>query len=159
MPGVVFLIVVPTANFERELIQDDEGTSKRILPVFTQALSWILLLEFSLKFLDFIENLVTDLSAARNHHHLNNINLPEHNKAILRLEVELRDKNAPKYRRGAGPGRRGGGGRTNIRTAAPGIETPGIAQQTIVPVTAGVAIVPMEKVRTVTRIDLQGSWE
>lgn len=35
-----------------------------------------------------------------------NINLPENNNAILRLEVELRDKNVPKYRRGmGGPGR------------------------------------------------------
>jgi len=34
-----------------------------------------------------------------------NINLPENNNAILRLEVELRDKNVPKYRRGGGGGR------------------------------------------------------
>lgn len=47
-----------------------------------------------------------------------NINLPENNNAILRLEVELRDKNAPKYRRAAGlpstaaAGRGRGGGMT-----------------------------------------------
>lgn len=39
-----------------------------------------------------------------------NINLPENN-AILRLEVELRDKNAPKYRRAAGVGNPAGVGR------------------------------------------------
>lgn len=33
-----------------------------------------------------------------------NINLPENNNAILRLEVELRDKNVAKYRRGGGGG-------------------------------------------------------
>lgn len=45
-----------------------------------------------------------------------NINLPENNNAILRLEVELRDKNAPKYRRGFGVGSpRGGRGAAGFR--------------------------------------------
>lgn len=50
-----------------------------------------------------------------------NINLPENNNAILRLEVELRDKNAPKYRRAVGVGVPAGaarGGRGGIRGAA-----------------------------------------
>lgn len=34
MPGVVFLIVVPTANFERELIQNDDGMCAASLFVF-----------------------------------------------------------------------------------------------------------------------------
>lgn len=91
---------------------------------------------------DYLENydVTTNNAIARNN--LNNINLPEHNKAILRLEVELRDKNAPKYRRGVVAGRRGGGGaRNNIRT------TPEqqIGQQAIV-AAPGIAVVPMEKV-------------
>ncbi|XP_041631616.1 uncharacterized protein [Drosophila kikkawai] len=99
MPGVVFLIVVPTANFERELIY---GTSN---------------------------NALVEASAGAGvqpgHHHGHhaavgaggpgggnnnlNINLPENNNATLRLEVELRDKNVPKYRRGPGVGGRAGG--------------------------------------------------
>lgn len=48
-----------------------------------------------------------------------NINLPENNNAILRLEVELRDKNVPKYRRGVGgPGRGAVAGRGAAAGAA-----------------------------------------
>lgn len=48
-----------------------------------------------------------------------NINLPENNNAILRLEVELRDKNVPKYRRGmGGPGRGAVAGRGAAAGAA-----------------------------------------
>lgn len=98
---------------------------------------------------DYVENydLTANNAIARNN--LNAINLPEHNRAILRLEVELRDKNAPKYRRGVAAGRRGGGGgpRNNIRT---------IPEQAIV-AAPGVAVVPMEKVGKNLSIELQSS--
>lgn len=89
----------------------------------------------------FIEKYVTDLTpnTAIAKNNLNNINLPEHNKAILRLEVELRDKNAPKYRRGAGAARR-----ANIRT----FPERQIVQTAIVPAAGTLAVVPMEKVST-----------
>lgn len=94
----------------------------------------------------FIEKYVTDLTPntaiARNN--LNNINLPEHNKAILRLEVELRDKNAPKYRRNIGAGKRGNGGRNNFRT----LPERQIVQPAIAPAAGALAVVPMEKVST-----------
>ncbi|KAL9929519.1 uncharacterized protein ACN427_011930 isoform 1-T6 [Glossina fuscipes fuscipes] len=88
MPGVVFLVVVPTANFERELIF---GSNHELLPPAGKTSS------------------TCGTPAARSGNNLN-INLPENNKAILRLEVELRDKHAPKYRRGGGIGRVGGRG-------------------------------------------------
>ncbi|XP_075149482.1 uncharacterized protein LOC142223482 [Haematobia irritans] len=93
MPGVVFLIVVPTANFERELYY---GTTNQELS--TQNLP--------------VHNIVTKPGlggggggggTGGGNNNLN-INLPENNNAILRLEVELRDKHAPKYRRAAGIG-------------------------------------------------------
>ncbi|XP_051858157.1 uncharacterized protein LOC117564698 isoform X2 [Drosophila albomicans] len=105
MPGVVFLIVVPTANFERELIY---GTSNNAVT----------------------ETTATHGSPGRGHHanagmgggnNNLNINLPENNNAILRLEVELRDKNVPKYRRGVGggvPGRGRGIGQGRNAAAA-----------------------------------------
>ncbi|XP_062120745.1 uncharacterized protein LOC133834949 isoform X3 [Drosophila sulfurigaster albostrigata] len=105
MPGVVFLIVVPTANFERELIY---GTSNNAVT----------------------ETTTTHGSPGRGHHanagmgggnNNLNINLPENNNAILRLEVELRDKNVPKYRRGVGggvPGRGRGIGQGRNAAAA-----------------------------------------
>uniref|UniRef100_A0A1B0AT89 DUF389 domain-containing protein n=1 Tax=Glossina palpalis gambiensis TaxID=67801 RepID=A0A1B0AT89_9MUSC len=88
MPGVVFLVVVPTANFERELTF---GSNHELLPPAGKTPS------------------TCGTPAARSGNNLN-INLPENNKAILRLEVELRDKHAPKYRRGGGIGRVGGRG-------------------------------------------------
>ncbi|ALC39148.1 CG34109 [Drosophila busckii] len=83
MPGVVFLIVVPTANFERELIY---GTSNNVLVETVGGHG---------------HGQQEALPHALGNNNLN-INLPENNNAILRLEVELRDKNVPKYRRGGG---------------------------------------------------------
>lgn len=89
-----------------------------------------------------------------------NINLPENNNAILRLEVELRDKNAPKYRRavgvgvpaGAARGGRGGGaalrGAAHNRPAVPaagGAVNAGSNVNTMMDL-KGNAIVPLEKV-------------
>ncbi|XP_034666899.1 uncharacterized protein LOC117900598 isoform X1 [Drosophila subobscura] len=117
MPGVVFLIVVPTANFERELIYGTSNVAK------------------------------TDASVGivGGHHGLQpsagtggaggaggggnnnlNINLPENNNTILRLEVELRDKNVPKYRRGVVGGRGGGGGGGGV---GPGTGRVGVASR------------------------------
>ncbi|XP_037038061.1 uncharacterized protein LOC119075657 [Bradysia coprophila] len=80
MPGVVFLIVVPTANFERELVQDTKYEKPDFYTV-----------------------------RQPNHLHGNNlnINLPENN-AVLRLEVELRDKNTRHRQNNQGGVRRNG---------------------------------------------------
>ncbi|XP_036670537.3 uncharacterized protein [Drosophila suzukii] len=111
MPGVVFLIVVPTANFERELIY---GTSNNAL-VETSAGGMGLAGHPG----HLVHGHPVVAAAAHGGGNNNlNINLPENNNAILRLEVELRDKNVPKYRRGVGGGPgigqvgggRGGGG-------------------------------------------------
>ncbi|XP_017005679.2 uncharacterized protein [Drosophila takahashii] len=99
MPGVVFLIVVPTANFERELIY---GTSNNAL-VETSAQQGHHLVHAH-------GHPVVAAAANGGGNNNLNINLPENNNAILRLEVELRDKNVPKYRRGVGGGRGGGPG-------------------------------------------------
>ncbi|XP_073824002.1 uncharacterized protein [Musca autumnalis] len=90
MPGVVFLIVVPTANFERELYYgNNQDLSSANIPVHTIATKGA-------------GNVgIGGVGGVNNNL---NINLPENNNAILRLEVELRDKNAPKYRRAAGIG-------------------------------------------------------
>lgn len=90
---------------------------------------------------DYVENYDVPANNAVARNNLNNINLPEHNKAILRLEVELRDKNAPKYRRGVAAGRRGAGARSNLRA----LPEQQIGQQAIV-AAPGLAVVPMEKV-------------
>ncbi|KAH8405194.1 hypothetical protein KR222_008327 [Zaprionus bogoriensis] len=96
MPGVVFLIVVPTANFERELIY---GTSNNAVAESGPS-----------------QGQLGHPVAGNNNL---NINLPENNNAILRLEVELRDKNVPKYRRGmGGPGRGAVQGRGAVVGAA-----------------------------------------
>lgn len=82
-----------------------------------------------------------------------NINLPENNNAILRLEVELRDKNAPKYRRAAGVGVPAGaarGGRGGFkrgahnRPAAAAVNERSNANTTMD--LKGNTIVPLEKV-------------
>lgn len=86
-----------------------------------------------------------------------NINLPENNNAILRLEVELRDKNVPKYRRGGGGGRGGGpgigqvgGGQVGKRTAggagvAGGAGGTGTGVQILPADTSTVVGAPMDK--------------
>uniref|UniRef100_A0A1I8MZI5 DUF389 domain-containing protein n=1 Tax=Musca domestica TaxID=7370 RepID=A0A1I8MZI5_MUSDO len=93
MPGVVFLIVVPTANFERELYYgNNQDLSAPNIPLHTIA----------------TKGAFGPGGGVNNNL---NINLPENNNAILRLEVELRDKNAPKYRRAAGLPSAAAGGR------------------------------------------------
>ncbi|KAI8042715.1 hypothetical protein M5D96_004032 [Drosophila gunungcola] len=153
MPGVVFLIVVPTANFERELIY---GTSNNAL----------------------VETSVGNIGSSGHPGHLGhpvvasaaghgggnnnlNINLPDNNNAILRLEVELRDKNVPKYRRGAGGGRGGGpgigqvggggGGRGAKRTAGAGAGAglpvgPADTSTVAAPLDRRNLVVPLEKI-------------
>jgi len=99
-----------------------------------------------------------------------NINLPENNNAILRLEVELRDKNVPKYRRGVGGGPGigqvgggrgggggGGGGGGPKRTAGGGAGTavpigPADTSTVGAPLDRRNLVVPLEKVsrRTVS---------
>ncbi|XP_037960440.1 uncharacterized protein LOC119689640 [Teleopsis dalmanni] len=126
MPGVVFLIVVPTANFERELIF---GTnSETPPPVYTQHVPVVG---------TNVDNSTTNL----------NISVPEHGKssgngnntnAILRLEVELRDKNAPKYRRGVA-----GRGGMGIAATRGGVKRP--AATTTQADNPGI-LVPLEKV-------------
>ncbi|XP_030562028.1 uncharacterized protein LOC115763550 [Drosophila novamexicana] len=103
MPGVVFLIVVPTANFERELIY---GPSNNVI---TEPQSG-----------DLGGHCRHPMAGTGSGNNNLNINLPENNNAILRLEVELRDKNVPKYRRGGvgGAGRGAGPGRGAAAAAA-----------------------------------------
>ncbi|XP_050318733.1 uncharacterized protein LOC126752170 [Bactrocera neohumeralis] len=105
--GVVFLIVVPTANFERELIYGFSPAGNNELPPPAPPPHRAPL-----------PPTTTVTSAAAGNNNLN-INLPENNNGILRLEVELRDKHAPRYKRGmgrgvggvgAGRGQMGGGG-------------------------------------------------
>lgn len=82
-----------------------------------------------------------------------NINLPENNNAILRLEVELRDKNAPKYRRAAGLGvpsaaaaaGRGGAARPAGYNRADGKGIGGAVTNVMTDL-KGNAIIPLEKV-------------
>lgn len=82
-----------------------------------------------------------------------NINLPENNNAILRLEVELRDKNAPKYRRAAGLGvpsaaaaaGRGGATRPAGYNRADGKGIGGAVTNVMTDL-KGNAIIPLEKV-------------
>ncbi|XP_017856632.1 PREDICTED: uncharacterized protein LOC108609421 [Drosophila arizonae] len=141
MPGVVFLIVVPTANFERELIY---GTSNNVL---TEPQSGP-------------AGGVAGPGPGRHpmasgNNNLN-INLPENNNAILRLEVELRDKNVPKYRRGGGVGGMAGAGRgaspgrggaAAAKRVAPGGPGGGAASGTpAVPLDRRNLVVPLEKV-------------
>ncbi|XP_030243194.1 uncharacterized protein LOC115563806 [Drosophila navojoa] len=143
MPGVVFLIVVPTANFERELIY---GTSNNVL---TEPQSGP-------------AGGVTGPGSGHGRHPMAsgnnnlNINLPENNNAILRLEVELRDKNVPKYRRGGGVGGMAGAGRgaspgrggaAAAKRVAPGGPGGGAASGTpAVPLDRRNLVVPLEKV-------------
>ncbi|XP_055907745.1 uncharacterized protein LOC129942726 [Eupeodes corollae] len=96
--GVVFLIVVPTLNFERELVYGKQlNTNQEVIlpsiPTVTTGAG----------------NATRLPSNADTSGNNLNINLPDTN-AVLRLEVELRDKNAPKNRRGGRGGGRGGGG-------------------------------------------------
>ncbi|XP_030376662.1 uncharacterized protein LOC115625666 [Scaptodrosophila lebanonensis] len=107
MPGVVFLIVVPTANFERELIY---GTSNNVITEVVAGTGAVGQSQPRM-----------GIGGTGGGNNNLNINLPENNNAVLRLEVELRDKNVPKYRRGVGAGRAGGGG----AGAGPGRGGPG----------------------------------
>ncbi|XP_055857470.1 uncharacterized protein LOC129920237 [Episyrphus balteatus] len=103
--GVVFLIVVPTANFERELVYGKQLNTNQgvIYPSPTAGYG--------------VNNnnnngpmeIRTPSPNADTSGNNLNINLPDSN-AVLRLEVELRDKNAPRNRRGGRGGGRGGGG-------------------------------------------------
>ncbi|XP_023177585.1 uncharacterized protein LOC111603972 isoform X2 [Drosophila hydei] len=139
MPGVVFLIVVPTANFERELIY---GTSNNVLTEPQTGPAG-----------GVAGHGLHPMASGNNNL---NINLPENNNAILRLEVELRDKNVPKYRRGGGMGGAGRGaspGRGAAATAAaakrapPGGAGGGVATGTpAVPLDRRNLVVPLEKV-------------
>ncbi|KAI8115937.1 hypothetical protein CVS40_11919 [Lucilia cuprina] len=106
MPGVVFLIVVPTANFERELIY---GTNQDLvappIPVHKIATTAT----------PAAAAVIPGVPAGGGGGNNNlNINLPENNNAILRLEVELRDKHAPKYRRAIGVGMPAGAARGGV---------------------------------------------
>eukprot|EP00099_Drosophila_melanogaster_P000991 NP_001036351.2 uncharacterized protein Dmel_CG34109 [Drosophila melanogaster] len=149
MPGVVFLIVVPTANFERELIY---GTSNNALLETSSAVG----IGSHPGHLTGGHGGHTAVTAAANGGGNNNlnINLPENNNAILRLEVELRDKNVPKYRRGGGGGRGGGpgigqvgGGQVGKRTAggAGGAGGTGTGVQILPADTSTVVGAPMDK--------------
>ncbi|XP_041448216.1 uncharacterized protein LOC111074172 isoform X2 [Drosophila obscura] len=112
MPGVVFLIVVPTANFERELIYGTSNKAKTETSAGTvcshsQGPHGIQPTVGS--------GGAVGVSGGGNNNL--NINLPENNNTILRLEVELRDKNVPKYRRGVVGGRVGGPGTGRVGIA------------------------------------------
>uniref|UniRef100_A0A0K8VIQ7 Uncharacterized protein n=1 Tax=Bactrocera latifrons TaxID=174628 RepID=A0A0K8VIQ7_BACLA len=101
--GVVFLIVVPTANFERELIYGFSPAGNNELPPPAPPPHRAPL-----------PPTTTVTSTAAGNNNLN-INLPENNNGILRLEVELRDKHAPRYKRGMGRGVGGiGAGRGQV---------------------------------------------
>lgn len=87
-----------------------------------------------------------------------NINLPENNNAILRLEVELRDKNVPKYRRGmGGPGRGAVAGRgvasaaakrvAGVAGVAGGGGVAGAARGALLGASAGTRAVPLTDAR------------
>ncbi|TMW43169.1 hypothetical protein DOY81_011750 [Sarcophaga bullata] len=168
MPGVVFLIVVPTANFERELIygnnQDLLAGHKNtanippgpVVPGIPTSAAALLATTAG--------GMSGGGGIGVGNNNLN-INLPENNNAVLRLEVELRDKNAPKYRRaigvGAPRGGRGAGfrGNANNRPTAAATVGGGVAGvgggntavnngnnvNTIMDL-KGNAIVPLEKV-------------
>ncbi|KAH8274000.1 hypothetical protein KR044_007668 [Drosophila immigrans] len=114
MPGVVFLIVVPTANFERELIY---GTSNNVISETTAT--------HGTPGHGNGHHAIPGMSGGNNNL---NINLPENNNAILRLEVELRDKNVPKYRRGMG-----GGGPARGRGVGQGRNAAAVAAKRAVP--------------------------
>ncbi|XP_016965052.1 uncharacterized protein LOC108034623 [Drosophila biarmipes] len=150
MPGVVFLIVVPTANFERELIY---GTSNNAL-VETSGMA----MAGHPGHLGHGHPVVAAAAHGGGNNNLN-INLPENNNAILRLEVELRDKNVPKYRRGVGGGpgigQVGGGGGGGAggpkRTAGGGTGTavpigPADTSTVGAPLDRRNLVVPLEKV-------------
>ncbi|XP_065357003.1 uncharacterized protein LOC135951308 [Calliphora vicina] len=155
MPGVVFLIVVPTANFERELIYGSNLDLTPTLPVHKIATAN----PPAAGGIPGVPGGGGGGAGVIGNNNLN-INLPENNNAILRLEVELRDKNAPKYRRavgvgvpgGAARGGRGGGaalrGAAHNRPAVPaagGAVNAGSNVNTMMDL-KGNAIVPLEKV-------------
>lgn len=107
MPGVVFLIVVPTANFEQEILNGNESILKNLLIISKTFHNQIMNFCFVL-FSGFgvSSELPPAIASKFQKHPIGgndnnlNINLPEHN-AVLHLEVELRDKNArrrPNYR-------------------------------------------------------------
>ncbi|XP_055382116.1 uncharacterized protein LOC129612499 [Condylostylus longicornis] len=136
MPGVVFLIVVPTANFERQLLYGglnkwDTNNDTALLPHPQYQTSTIShnnqLLQPSSGNINTIHDDTTGhiggpqngsgvVGSSANSGNNLNITLPDNNtNALLRLEVELRDKNAPKNRKGYGRG--GGGNKIPITTS------------------------------------------
>ncbi|XP_017466474.1 PREDICTED: uncharacterized protein LOC108359231 [Rhagoletis zephyria] len=131
--GVVFLIVVPTANFERELVYGFSPAGNHEVPPA-------------------VPTHRAPLPPAPTPPSNLNINLPENNNGILRLEVELRDKHAPKYRRGMGRGVGAGRGQ-GIGVGAGGKRAP--ASPKIVEDQS--AIVPLEKVleELLTKLEIE----
>lgn len=138
MPGVIFIIVVPTANFEQELLNGKKYGNGKLITVFSDYC-----------FLTKNRTEMPSAIATNLHHTISggnnlNINLPDNN-AVLRLEVELRDKNArrrPNYRNkgyGTGDGLN--------RAASP---VCGVVHQT--PPNPNRFFIPMEKVRFSLRL-------
>lgn len=137
MPGVIFLIVVPTANFEQEILNGKATKSNDKMhknwEFIKRRMNGMIV---SLKMPEMPPAIATNLHHTIGGNNLN-INLPDNN-AVLRLEVELRDKNArrrPNHRnRGfAGDGRHRAG------------PTNGAVHQT--PPNPNNFFIPMEKVR------------
>uniref|UniRef100_A0A0A1X8K9 Uncharacterized protein MJ1221 n=1 Tax=Zeugodacus cucurbitae TaxID=28588 RepID=A0A0A1X8K9_ZEUCU len=148
--GVVFLIVVPTANFERELIYGFSPVGNNELP--PPAPSHRAPLPPT--------SAATVTTAAGNNNL--NINLPEsNNNGVLRLEVELRDKHAPKYKRGMGRGVGGmGAGRGQVGGGGGGFAGgPVVGGRRASPKAADdkSAMVPLEKVleELLTKLEIE----
>ncbi|CAD7086023.1 unnamed protein product [Hermetia illucens] len=136
MPGVVFLIVVPTSNFETELAKGQQRQQElgqqwdnNELSPFRQRIGGV--------------NGVHGHGGGGGGGNNLNINLPDNN-GVLRLEVELRDKNAGKQKRGAGRGYGRGGvgqaGRGGGRVKA--TRTPNNEQKS----SSADVLIPMEKI-------------
>ncbi|XP_053958105.1 uncharacterized protein LOC128863155 [Anastrepha ludens] len=153
--GVVFLIVVPTANFERELVYGFSPAGSHEVPPPTVPPHRAPLPAAATT----TTNTASPSVMAGNNNL--NINLPENNNAILRLEVELRDKNAPKYKRGmgrgvgAGRGQFGGGGAGGGRGAASPVGKRAAAPAKLLDEQS--VIVPLEKVleELLTKLEIE----